>query len=70
LPLKQAAQKANRSEKTLMRWGEQGLIRLYRGGPRLIDVDEGDLEEALNKPLEPIPFPGKRYQKIKARETA
>ena len=65
LPLQEAAKKANRHVKTLMRWGEQGLIRLYRpGGLREIDVDEEDLERVLNMPCEPIPFPGKRrFQK-------
>lgn len=67
LPLKEAAIKADRHVKSIKRWVDQGLIRAYRpGGLRDIYIDEEDLERVLNTPCEPIPFPGRRYQKTKA----
>jgi hypothetical protein len=63
LPLNLAAKKANRHPRTIKRWGEAGLVRLYRAGPRMIEVDEEDLERVLNTPFQPIPFPGAQHRK-------
>jgi hypothetical protein len=65
ISLKAAAEKADSHVRTVMRWVEQDLIRAYRpGGLRDIYIDEEDLERVLNMPLEKIPFPGRRFQKI------
>lgn len=37
-------------EKTVRRWGAQGLLRLYRVGPRLIRVDARDVD-AMMRPI-------------------
>lgn len=64
VPLKEAAAKADKHVKTIMRWVEQDLVKAYRpGGLRDIYIDEEDLERVLNMPLKKIPFPGRRYQK-------
>jgi excisionase family DNA binding protein len=58
------------SDPTVDRYIRDKRLRAVRVGPRGKRVFQSSIDEMKNAPLTSIPFPGKRFLKPKARETA
>jgi excisionase family DNA binding protein len=46
-----AAQYANVCDRTIRRWGARGILTLYRTGPKLLRVDQAELDRLIR----PVP---------------
>jgi hypothetical protein len=49
-----AAERANVCTRTIRRWGADGRITLYRAGPKLLKVDQAELDRMIR----PVPTAG------------